>query len=100
MFACLQADRAERMPRGKRKTVKRCISVVISWGRGHDGLVNCVRTAMSKSVSITKTCVAAKAIYSHNFAGHDALASAFVAACEDSPVVFSLVGISRNRQNL
>ena len=71
-----------------------------TWGRGHDGLVNCVRTAMSKSASITKTCVAANAIYSHKFAGHDALASAFVATCEDSPVIFSLVGISRNRLNL
>ena len=61
-------------------------------GRGHDGLVNCVRTGMSKGVSISKTCVAANAIYSHKFAGHDALASAFVATYEDSPVIFSVVG--------
>ena len=66
-------------------------------GRGHDGLVNCVRTAMSKSVSISKTCIAANVIYSHKFAGHDTLASAFVATCEDSPVIFSVVDISRNR---
>ena len=51
-------------------------------GRGHDGLVNCVRTGMSKSVSISKTCVAANAIYSHKFAGHDALVSTFVATYE------------------
>ena len=44
-----------------------------SRGRGHDGLVNCVRTAMSKNVSISKTLVAANAIYSHKFAGHDVL---------------------------
>ena len=43
------------------------------WDRGHDGLVNCVRTGMSKGVSISKTFVAANAIYSHTFAGHDAL---------------------------
>ena len=52
------------------------------WGRGHDGLVNCVRTGMSKSVSISKTCVAANAIYSLKFAGHDALVSTFVATYE------------------
>ena len=34
-----------------------------AWGRGHDGLVNCARTGMSKSVSISKTCVSANAIY-------------------------------------
>ena len=45
---------------------------------------------MSKSVSISKTCVAVDAIYSHTFAGHDALASAFVAKCEDSPVILVL----------
>ena len=65
--------------------------------QGHDGLVNCVRTGMSKSVSILKAFVAANAIYSHKFAGHDALASAFVATNEDSPVIFSVVGISQNR---
>ena len=52
------------------------------WGRGHDGLVNCVRTGMSKSVGIAKTCVAANAIYSHKFAGHDALVNTFVATYE------------------
>ena len=41
------------------------------WGRGHDRLVNCVRTGMSKSVSISKTFVAANVIYSHKFAGHE-----------------------------
>ena len=41
------------------------------WGRGHDGLVNYVRTGMSKSVSISKTFVAANAIYSHKCAGHE-----------------------------
>ena len=66
------------------------------WGRGHDGLVNCVRTGMSKSVSISKTFVAANAIYSHKFAGHDALVSTFVATYECPPVIFSVVGISRN----
>ena len=73
--------------------------VTVFRGRGHDGLVNCVRTAMTKSVSISKTCVAANAIYSHKFAGHDALASPFVATYKDSPVIFSVVGISQNRQN-
>ena len=53
-----------------------------TWGRGHDGLVNCVRTGMSISVSISKTCVAANTIYSHKFAGHDALVSTFVATYE------------------
>ena len=66
-------------------------------GRGHDGLVNCVRAAMSKSVSISKTFVAANAIYSHKFASHDALVSTLVATYDDSPVIFSVVGISRNR---
>ena len=60
--------------------------VLCARGRGHDGLVNCVRncvrTGMSISVSISKTCVAANAIYSHKFAGHDALVSMFVATCE------------------
>ena len=63
------------------------------WGRGHDGLVNCVRTGMSKDVSISKTFVAANAIYSHKFAGHNALANAFVASYEDPPAIFSV----RNR---
>ena len=67
------------------------------WGRGHDGLVNCVRTGMSKSVSISKTFVAANAIYSHKFAGHNALVSTFVATYDYSPVIFSVVVISRNR---
>ena len=67
------------------------------WGRGHDGLVNCVRTGMSKGVSISKTFVAANVIYSHKFAGHDSLVRAFVATYEDSLVIFSVVGISRNR---
>ena len=66
-------------------------------GRGHDGLVNCVRTGKSKSVSISKTFVAANAIYSHKFAGHETLVSTFVATYEYSPVIFSVVGISRNR---
>ena len=66
-------------------------------GRGHDGLVNCVCTGMSKGLSISKTFVATNAIYSHKFAGHDALVSAFVATYEYSPVIFSFVGISRNR---
>ena len=69
----------------------------MSWGRGHDGLVNCVRTAMSKSVSISKRFVAANAIYSHKFAGHEALVSTFVATYEYSQVIFSVVVISRNR---
>ena len=68
--------------------------------RGHDGLANCVRTGKSKSVSISKTFVAANAIYSHKFAGHDALVNVFVATYEYSPVIFSVVGISRNRENL
>ena len=46
-------------------------SVGNSGGRGHDGLVNCVRTGMSKSVSrpISKTFVAANVIYSHTICG-------------------------------
>ena len=48
-------------------------------------------------MSISKTFVAANTIYSHKFAGHDALVSAFVATYEYSPVIFSVVGISRNR---
>ena len=52
------------------------------WGLGHDGLVNCVRTGMSISVSFSKTCVAANVIYAHKFAGHDALVSTFVATYE------------------
>ena len=67
-------------------------TIVVSWGRGNDGLVNCDRTAMSKSASKPKTFVAANAIYSHNFAGHNALASMY----EDSSVIFSVVVISRN----
>ena len=48
---------------------------------------------MSKSVSISKTFVAkmfvaAITTYSHKFAGHSALTSAFVASYEDSPVIF------------
>ena len=65
--------------------------------RGHDVLVNCVRTAMSKSVSKPKTFAAVNTIYSHKCAGHNALASTFVTTYEDSPVIFSVVGISRNR---
>ena len=42
-----------------------------------------------------KKFVAANAIYSHKFAGHDAFVSTFVATYEYSPVIFS-VGISRN----
>ena len=57
-------------------------TTLATWGRGHDGLVNCVRTGMSKSVSISKTCVAANAIYSNKVAGHDALVSTFVATYE------------------
>ena len=52
---------------------------------------------MSKSVSISKTFVAANVIYSHKFAGHDALVSAFAATYKYSPSIFSVVGISRNR---
>ena len=48
-------------------------------------------------MSISKTFVAANAIHSHKFAGHDALVSAFVAPYECPPVIFSVVGISRNR---
>ena len=48
-------------------------------------------------MSISKTFVAANTIYSHKFVGHDALVSAFVAMYEYSPVIFSVVGISRNR---
>ena len=70
-----------------------------TWGRGHDGLVNCVRTGMSTGVGrpISKTFVAANAIYSHKFVGHDVLVSAFVTTYEDLPAIFSVVGISRNR---
>ena len=42
-------------------------------------------------MSISKTFVAANAIYSHKFAGHDALESTFVATYEYSPVIFSVV---------
>ena len=54
---------------------------------------------MSRSISffLFFFFVAANARYSHKFAGHDALASAFAATYEDSPVIFSVVGISRNR---
>ena len=62
-----------------------------------DGLVNRVRTGVSKGMSISKTFVAANASYSHKFAGHNALVSAFVATNEDLPAIFSVVGISRNR---
>ena len=50
-------------------------------------------------MSISKTFVAAKlnAIYSHKSAGHDALVNTFVATYEYSPVIFSVVSISRNR---
>ena len=48
-------------------------------------------------MSISKTFVAANAIYSHKFAGHDALVSAFTATYENSPAIFSVVSISRNR---
>ena len=71
--------------------------VVCIWGRGHNGLVNCVRTGVSKGVSISITFVAANEIYSHKFAGHNVFASAFVATNEESPAIFSVVGISRNR---
>ena len=66
-------------------------------GWGHDVLVNCVRTGMSKFRSISKTFVAANAIYSHRCAGQEALLSTFVATYEYSPIIFSVVGISRNR---
>ena len=52
---------------------------------------------MSKSVSISKTFVAANAMYSHKFAGRGALVSTFVAKYEYSPVIFSIVGISQKR---
>ena len=65
-----------------------------SCGRGHNGLVNCVRTGMSKGVSISKTFVAANAIYSHKFAGRNAFASVFLAMNKDLPANFSVVGIS------
>ena len=52
---------------------------------------------MSKSMSVSKTFVAANVIYSHKFVGHDALVSTFVATYEYSPVIFSVVGISQNR---
>ena len=50
-------------------------------------------------MSISKTFVAANAVYSHKFAGHDALGlvGTFVATYKYSPVIFSVVGISRNR---
>ena len=51
-------------------------------GPGSRRVSNCVRTGMSISVSISKTCVAANAIYSHKFAGHDALVSTSVATYE------------------
>ena len=70
------------------------VPVLHTRGRCHDGLVNCVRTGISKGVSISKTFVAANAIYSHKLAGHDALVSAFVATYEDLPAIFSVVGIS------
>ena len=79
----------------KKKNV--CPCFLRSRGRSHDGLVNCVRTGMNKSVSILKTFVAANSIYSHKFAGHDPSVSTFVATYEYSPAIFSVVGISRNR---
>ena len=89
-------DHACRHP--ERQTFRKKESTRIR-GRGHDGLVdlNCVRTNMSKSVSISETFVdlAANAIYSHKSAGHNALAIAFVVAYEDSPVIVSVVDISR-----
>ena len=48
-------------------------------------------------MSISKTFVAANAFHSHTFSGHDALVSTFVATYECPPVIFSVVGISRNR---
>ena len=68
-------------------------------GWGHGRIVHCVSrsTSMSKSLSKPKTFVVANAIYSHNFAGHNALANTFVATYEDSLVISSVVGISRNQ---
>ena len=54
-----------------RKEAARLTPLLTPRGRGHDGLVNCVRTGMSKSVSISKTFVATNAIYSHKCAGHE-----------------------------
>ena len=62
-------------------------------GRGHDGLVNCVRTGMSKSVSISKTFVDADAIYSHKCAGHEALVSTFVAIRTNIPRLFLVLSV-------
>ena len=64
------------------------LAFILTMDRGHGGLVNCVRAAMSKSVSEPNTFVAANAIYSSKFAGHDTLASTFVATYKDLPIIF------------
>ena len=50
------------MPDDLSQTGGTCRSLLLSRGRSHDGLVNCVRAAMSKSVSEPRTFVAANAI--------------------------------------
>ena len=67
--------------------IRRATNVFGAKFRGHDGLVNCIRTAMIKSVSKQKTFVAANAIYSHKYAGHNAFASMFEATYEESPAI-------------
>ena len=59
--------------------------------RGHDGLGNCVHTAMSKRLGKPKTFAAANAIYSHKFAGQNTLASAFVAKYDGWPIFFFFI---------
>ena len=48
-------------------------------------------------MSISKTFVAAYALYLPKFGGHEALVNTFVATYEYSPVIFNVVDISRNR---
>ena len=55
------------------ESVRQVCRDILNGGQGHDGLVNCVRTGMSKGVSISKTFVAANAIYSNT--------SVWVSAC-------------------
>ena len=44
-------------------------------------------------MSISRTFVAANVIYSHKFAGHDALVSAFVATYKYSKAIFSVTAV-------
>ena len=58
-------------------------------GRDHDWLVNSVLVSVSNRVSDPKTIVAANSIYSHKFAGHNTLASTFVATYDDPPLILA-----------